>query len=94
MMAENRKIKDIMSKNDSSSREMDDQTNMIIKLEQKVADLTLEKDEMLRNRKEREAKITELNRKYTTEKESATQLRQVYQPKLKETIGFQRDLAS
>jgi hypothetical protein len=57
---------------------MDDQSNIINKLEHKVSELMLEKDEMIRHRKEREAKITELNRKYITEKESATQLRQVY----------------
>jgi hypothetical protein len=59
-----------------------------------MADLTIERDEMMRQRKEREAKIQELNRKYKLEKESAQQLRQVYQPKLKETIGYQRDLAA
>jgi hypothetical protein len=53
-----------------------------------MADLTIERDEMMRQRKEREAKIQELNRKYKLEKESAQQLRQVYQPKLKETIGY------
>jgi hypothetical protein len=35
----------------------------------------LERDEMLRNKKEREAKIQELNRKYASEKEAAAQLR-------------------
>lgn len=77
-----------MSKNDSQNHEMDDWQSKISKLEAKLSDLTLERDEMLRQRKEREAKISELNRKYKLEKESAQQLRQVYQPKLKETIGF------
>lgn len=41
---------------------------------------------MLRSKKDREAKIQELTRKYAVEKENAQQLRSVYQPKLKETI--------
>lgn len=77
-----------MSKNDSQNHDMDDWQAKINKLEQKMSEIVLERDEMLRQRKEREAKISELNRKYKLEKESAQQLRQVYQPKLKETIGF------
>lgn len=67
-----------MSKNDNSSREMDDQSAKINRLDQKCSELALEKDELLRGKKEREAKIQELNRKWTQEKESAHQLRSVY----------------
>ena len=49
-------------------------------------------DEHVRQRKEREAKILELTRKYAVEKESAQQMRSVYQPKLKETISYQKEL--
>lgn len=77
-----------MSKNDTNNREMDDQSGLIGKLQQKVSELMLEKDEFLRMRKENVSKIQELNRKYLSEKEAAAQLRSVYQPKLKETIGF------
>ena len=82
-----------MSKTDTQNHELDDSSSKINKLEAKLADLTIERDEMARQRKERESKIQDLNRKYKLEKESAQALRQVYQPKLKETIGFQRDLA-
>lgn len=47
---------------------------------------------MLRQKKERDAKIQELNRKYKQEKEAYTQLKQVYHPKLKETIGFYQEI--
>ena len=70
--AENKKLKDIMSKNDTNNREMDDQSGLISKLQQKVSELTLEKDELLRMRKESASQIQELNRKYLSEKEAAT----------------------
>ena len=41
MEAENRKIKEIMSKNDTSGREMDDQSNLINRLQRENNDLRL-----------------------------------------------------
>jgi hypothetical protein len=39
--AENRKIKEIMSKNDSTGREMDDQSNLINRLQRENNELKL-----------------------------------------------------
>jgi len=39
--AENRKIKEIMSKNDSTGREMDDQSNLINRLQKENNELKL-----------------------------------------------------
>ena len=83
---------DFVAKSDSQSREVDDQTAQITRLEVKLQQANLEKDELIRSKKDREAKIQELTRKYAIEKEQHQQLRSVYQPKLKETIVYQREL--
>ena len=71
---------------------MDDQSSKILKLEQQKTELKSEIDELLRQKKERESKISEINRKYKQEKEAAHALRAVYQPKLKETQAYQKEL--
>ena len=43
---------------------------------------------MQRQKKEREVKISDLTRKLKLEKESAQQMKQVYAPKLKDTMVF------
>jgi hypothetical protein len=67
-----------LSKNDSSTREIDDNKARLNKLELLNQALTLERDDLLRSKKDREAKIQELTRKYAVEKENAETLRKVY----------------
>ena len=64
-----------MSKTDTTNHEMDDSSNKVSKLEAKIIDLTNERDDLLRQRKEKEAKMQEINRKWKMEKESAEALR-------------------
>ena len=85
-------LKEQLYKKDSNSHEMDDQSSKILKLEQQKTELKSEIDELLRQKKERESKISEINRKYKQEKEAAHALRAVYQPKLKETQAYQKEL--
>ena len=64
-----------MSKTDTTNHEMDDSSNKVTKLEAKIIDLTNERDDLVRQRKENEAKMQEINRKWKMEKESAEALR-------------------
>ena len=64
-----------MSKTDTTNHEMDDSSNKVTKLEAKIIDLTNERDDLVRQRKEKEAKMQEINRKWKMEKESAEALR-------------------
>lgn len=64
-----------MSKTDTTNHEMDDSSNKVSKLEAKIIDLTNERDDLVRQRKEKEAKMQEINRKWKMEKESAEALR-------------------
>jgi SMC interacting uncharacterized protein involved in chromosome segregation len=60
----------------------------LIKLEQQVNNFQQEISDLNRLNKEKDAKITELNRKFNSEKEQKTALQQVYNPKLKDTIDY------
>lgn len=64
-----------MSKTDTTNHEMDDSSNKVSKLEARIIDLTNERDDLVRQRKEKEAKMQEINRKWKMEKESAEALR-------------------
>lgn len=48
---------------------MDDQAKKMAKLELEKQALALERDELIRNRKDREAKVQELTRKLALEKD-------------------------
>ena len=71
-------LKNILSRQDNAQQHQDDAQLKVNKLEGEIAELKNERDALLRNQKEREAKVQELNRKYTMEKEMHSQLRQVY----------------
>ncbi len=75
MEAENRKIKEIMSKNDTTGREMDDQSNLINRLQRENNDLRLKDQEDERLKKDQQSKITELNRKLRISQENYSQMR-------------------
>jgi hypothetical protein len=67
----NRNLQELLSKQDGANSNLDDQTRKMAQLELQNQALTLERDELLRSKKDREAKLQDMTRKYLIEKENA-----------------------
>jgi hypothetical protein len=61
----------LISKNDTSGREIDESAQDLARTRAQLTNVELERDELMRSKKDQAAKIQELTRKYAMEKDNA-----------------------